>query len=93
MAIVTLGHAIFQFIRSQGFEKRLKQADVIRMWKEIVGETIAEKAKPERLSDGVLFVRVDDAAWRNELVYLSDDLKNKINGKVGLDIVKIIKLK
>lgn len=93
MAIVTLGNAIFQFIRCQGFEKRLKQADVFRLWKEIVGETIADKAKPERIENGVLSVSVENDAWRNELVYLMDDLKNKINNRVGMEIVKMINFK
>lgn len=93
MAFVTIGSAIYQFIRDQGFEKRLKQADVFRLWKETAGDVIADKAKPERMDNGVLFVRVKDAAWRNELVYLSEDLKKKINQEVGMEIVRMIKFK
>ncbi len=93
MRFVTLGEAITSFYRDQGFEVRVKQADVFRLWKNIVGEAIAENAKPERFDKDILFVKVKNSAWRNELRYMSEDIRRKINELVGAEIVAYIVLK
>jgi hypothetical protein len=41
-------------------------------WQRAVGPRLAQKALPERLSDGVLTVRVPSSTWAQELSFLSD---------------------
>jgi len=85
-----LGDAILSFIRNQGFENRIKEADVIRLWKEVVGEKIAEKTKPAGLRKGVLIISVEDSSWRNELIFMGKEIIDKLNQRVGKKIVKKI---
>ena len=85
-----LGKAIRSFLRNQGFETRVKEADVIRLWDEVVGKMIAEKAKPSGLKKGVLIISVEDSSWRNELIYMKKELMDNLNQRVGKKIVKKI---
>jgi len=41
-------------------------------WQRAVGARLAQKTLPERLSDGLLTVRVPSSAWAQELSLLSD---------------------
>ena len=41
-----------------GLGDRLKEDEVLRAWREIVGDFIATHSTPQRLKDGVLYVRV-----------------------------------
>lgn len=45
-----------------------------RDWEEAVGSRVARRAQPLRLERGVLYVRVANAAWSNELSLLADDI-------------------
>jgi hypothetical protein len=41
-------------------------------WQRAVGPRLAQKTLPERLSDGVLTVRVPSSTWAQELSFLTD---------------------
>ncbi len=88
---VTIGEALAKFLRSRGFEKRIKQEDIIRRWPEIVGNKIADKTKPKRITNNILVVKVDDAVWRNEMVYYREEIRKKINSIAGEELVKELK--
>jgi len=91
MKSISIGDAIKEFLQSQGFTEKIEQADVIRMWPEIVGAKIAAKTEAKRINNGMLTVKVSDSAWRNELVYMRVTLRKKINSRIGKDLVKEIK--
>ncbi len=50
-----------------------------RHWDEAVGSRIAQRTRPWRLERGVLYVRVANAAWANELALLADDILAQLN--------------
>ncbi len=93
MSRVTLAQAITEFARSRRIEKRLHEADVFRLWPEIVGPRIAERAKPLRLRRGRLVVECVDAVWRTELKFLTPELLEQIRRVVGEGLVNEIFLK
>lgn len=93
MTVVKIAQALEAFIREQGWEQKLKKADVLRLWSEIAGSMIASRTKAEKIIDGVLYITVENPAWRNELVYQSEELRVKLNQRLGTTIIKEIKLK
>jgi predicted nucleic acid-binding Zn ribbon protein len=93
MPYATLAKAIAEFARSKRIEKRLREADLFRLWAEIVGERIARRAKPVQLHRGRLVVECSDAVWRAELQFHKPELLEKIHDAVGEGIVKEIFLK
>jgi len=54
------------------------------------GRADIEATDAESIRDGKLFVRVKNAAWRNELLYLKKEIIDKINGEMKQKIVKDI---
>ena len=60
-------------------------------WSEIVGDAIANISYPISFKDGVLVVRVRNAAWRNELHAQESQLVDTINKKRdSMGITKLI---
>lgn len=53
-----IGDTLTKVMTSLGLGARLREDEVLRAWKEIVGEFIAGQSEPQRLKDGVLYVRV-----------------------------------
>lgn len=74
-------------LRELGLGQKIKQYEVLELWKEIVGEQIAGVTEAERIAGGKLFVRVARPTWRNELVYLKKELIEKINATLHENIV------
>ena len=57
--------------------------DIEEQWESIVGKTIAEHTKPEKIVDNTLFVRISNHIWKTEM----------INGGLGRKILKLIQEK
>ena len=93
MPYITLSQAIGEFVRSRRIEKRLREADIFRLWPEIVGSRIAKRTKLVRLRGGRLVVECSDAVWRTELQFMKPELLEKISTSVGEGVVKEIFLK
>jgi hypothetical protein len=52
-------------------------------WSEIVGREISRHARPYKLQNRVLLVRVDHPVWTQELQYLKEEIKAKLNAVLG----------
>ncbi len=87
MSFKKLSDALDIFIKSHGYKTKLKEAEVIRHWPSIVGEIVSKVAIPVGIKDGVLMVKVSNPAWRNELGYMSDIIRGKIDRTIGENIV------
>ena len=52
-------------------------------WAEVVGPQVAGVTQVEAVRSGVLFVRVKNSVWANELTLLKDDMVRRLNQKLG----------
>lgn len=73
-----------------GIERKLKQQQALLLWDKVVGEKIASRTRAVGLENGKLFVGVDSASWRNELIFMKGDIIVKLNAEVGDRIVEDI---
>jgi len=71
-------------------ERRIKQESVILNWSKVVGDRIALQSAPLKVKDSILFVRVENASWRNELVFLKGKIVQELNQSVGGNVIKDI---
>ena len=85
-----IGEVLGSLVSDLGIGKRLQEYDAVLEWAEIVGPHIARVATAEKISQGVLVVRVSASTWRNELnmrkAELLDRLNTALGGKVVTDI-------
>jgi len=81
----TLAEALQSWLKQSGMSKRLQQAGIVQQWAELVGPQIAAVTAPEAVTpDGVLRVRVETAAWANELSLMTPRILARINaGRTG----------
>lgn len=49
-------------------EKRQAEAEIIRVWNNLLDPNVTAHAQPTGLRDGTLFVTVDHSVWLDELV-------------------------
>jgi hypothetical protein len=65
----------------------LKAYKVFEVWDEVVGATIAKKAKPEMLRNRVLIVKVSSSPWIQELQFMKEQIKEKLNDRLGEKLI------
>jgi predicted nucleic acid-binding Zn ribbon protein len=73
-----------------GITARLEKEKAVVSWGEAVGETVARKSKATSISNGILFVTVQNSMWLQELGLLKEGIIEKINSVVGKQVVKDI---
>lgn len=78
-----IGDLLPALLEKLGLAKGLHDRRVLERWAEIVGPKIAGVTVAERIRDGKLWVSVSHPAWRNELVFMRQELIDKINGELG----------
>jgi len=88
----TLEQALKKLIIDLGIENKVLYYQAINFWPEVVGKRIAKISKAERIERNILFVKVLNDAWRNELIYLKKEIVERLNKKIGKKIVEDIRL-
>ena len=78
-----LGAILPDVHRKCGLERRARERDLLEDWPEIVGEKIAGHSRPVDIRDGVLWLTVDHAAWRQELTLLQPEIIRRLNERHG----------
>ena len=87
-----LGDLIKEFYEQHRGSNYLDEVKVINAWPKVVGQFIASHTIDLYIKNGVLVVRVDSDALRNELNYSKSLLMKNLNDMVGKEILKEIVL-
>lgn len=71
-------------------DRRIREESVLLNWGKVVGDRISAQASPVRIKDSILFVKVGNASWRNELVFLKAKIIQELNQSVKANVIKDI---
>jgi predicted nucleic acid-binding Zn ribbon protein len=66
-------------------------AEIWEVWDEVVGSAIAEHAQPSNITKKKLRVHVAEPIWLQELEFVADNIRDKLNDKLGrMAVEKVI---
>lgn len=87
----TMKRAISLMLRDLNLQQKVDESKVIAHWHDIVGKLIAKHTTQLFIREKKIYLKVDSAALKNELMYLKDEILAKVNegfsGKLIEDIV------
>lgn len=86
-----IGGSILDALSKMGIAERLRKQQAVTRWKEIVGETITAQTEALKIDGDTLVVKVYQAAWRQQLIFLKDELLAKLGVEIGKDLIKDIR--
>lgn len=91
--LVAVSAAIHQLVAKLGLSERINEADIMRAWREIVGDFLAQHSQPARLVNGVLYIQVMQSSVRYELdrTWRAEILR-KLQERFGRTAIKDIRL-
>jgi hypothetical protein len=89
-SIERLGEVLEKSLKRLDPSGKLGEYGVWPIWNEMVGDTIARNAQPEKIRQGTLFVKVSSHVWMQQLQYMKDTIADKLNQSLGGEVVKNI---
>ncbi len=63
---------------------------IVKTWSQVAGSHIARVSEIEKIVDGVLYVKVKNSAWRNELTFKRQSIIAQLNYKLQRPAIKSI---
>lgn len=88
-----LSELLGESLQGLAMGERLREADIWRIWPEVVGSVVASRAQPLRIINGTLTVAVSSGPWMQELIFLKAIMQQKLNERLGCEVVREIILK
>jgi predicted nucleic acid-binding Zn ribbon protein len=69
-------------------DRRLSEAEIIKVWNNLLDPNIAAHAQPTGLLKGTLFVTVDSSVWLSEIVrYRRKEILQRLQHSFGRDFI------
>lgn len=88
-----LSELLAESFKGLAMAERLREADIWRIWPDVVGPVVASRAQPLRIINGTLTVAVSSGPWMQELTFLKAIMQQKLNDRLGDNVVREIVLK
>ncbi len=70
------------------FERRLSEAEIVKVWNSLLDPNITAHAQPTGLHNGTLFVSVDSNVWLSEIVrYRRKEILDRLSHSFGKELI------
>ena len=89
----SLAKLIDEVIESKGWQNKLDETKVPQIWDEIVGEKLSKVIKVINVENGIIYVKPDSSTWNTEIRLRAEQIIEKVNSKIGKEIINEIKLR
>lgn len=73
-------------LKKYGIDKDIARYKFVLHWKEIVGEEIAKRTRPECIRKNALVVRVSSSTWAQELGFQKDVILGRLKRFLSSDL-------
>jgi predicted nucleic acid-binding Zn ribbon protein len=74
-----------------GIDRRCAEAEVVKVWNNLLDPNIIAHAQPTGLRKGTLFVTVDSSVWLSEIVrYRRKEILDRLQHSFGRDFISRI---
>ena len=84
----TLGDVMPAVLNNLGLDRRRAEAEIVRVWNNLIDPNLTAHARPTGLNKGTLFVTVDSSVWLDEIVrYRRREILDRLQHSFGRDLI------
>lgn len=87
----SIGEILYAALKRRGMAAKLEENAVLKLWPKAVGKQIAIQTQPDSLRGGTLFIRTTSSVWVQQLHFMKEEIRQKLNGLAGKDVIKEIR--
>jgi predicted nucleic acid-binding Zn ribbon protein len=86
-----IGEILFSALKRRGLAVKIEDNSLLKLWPQAVGPQIALQTQPDVLRNGTLFVKTTSPVWVQQLHFMKEDIRRKLNELAGKEFVKEIR--
>jgi predicted nucleic acid-binding Zn ribbon protein len=90
---VHIGSIIGDVLKKYGHQTDAELVQVWQVWDSILGNVIAQNAKPAAFKGRILLVHVTSSSWIHQLQFLKKEMIAKLNDALGKALIEDLKFK
>ena len=87
-----IGQVIQKLMSNPKLFIKLKELDALDICRDFLGDNLQNFILDMKIYEGILHIVLSSSVLRDEIGYKKSELKEKINKKIGFDIIKDIRL-
>jgi hypothetical protein len=91
LRIQSIGEILFKTLKRRGMAVKIEENAVLKLWPKAVGRQIAGQSQPDCLRGGTLFVKTTSSVWVQQLHFMKEDIRRKLNELAGKETIKEIR--
>jgi len=76
-----------EFSNQKNIKRPMQEAKIVNLWRPLMGELINKYTESVYVKNQTLFIKVSQAALKNELLYLQEQIIEKINNEIGEEAI------
>ncbi len=84
---VKIGDVLSEFFERPYVARRVAEGKIPDLWREVVGDEVADSTLELRYDNGILHVKVESSLLRHELFYQREALKERINTLAKVKVI------
>lgn len=73
-----IGDIVEKVLSARGYLTEFQEWTIHEKWMEIVGEKLAAESECRGVENGILYIRVKSASWRQEMSFFKQAIMEKI---------------
>ena len=82
------GNLMPALLKRLGLDQRRREAEVAKVWKNLIDPSVTAHAQPAGIHKGTLFVNVDSNVWLSEIVrYLRYEILERLQNAFGAEFI------
>jgi len=87
----SIGEVLFSILKKRGMTSKLEENALVKLWPKAVGPQIASKTQPDCFRNGTLFVKTISSVWVQQLHFIKEEIRGKLNELAGKSAIKEIR--
>lgn len=85
-----IGEILFSALKKRGLAVKSEENVLFKLWPKAVGAQIAAQTQPGTWRAGTLFIKTTSSVWVQQLHFMKEDIRQKLNELAGKQTVKEI---
>jgi hypothetical protein len=86
----SIGEILFKALKRRGMTAKLEENALLKFWPKAVGPQIASQTQTDCLRNGTLFVKTTSSVWVQQLHFMKEEIRLKLNELSGKEAIKEI---
>ena len=82
-----IGDVLREFLKQEKLDNKIYELQLIDSWEKVLGQTVKRYSSDLYIRDKKLFVKINSAILKNELIMSREKLIKSLNKKVGLEVI------